>query len=131
MGALTATYANTILDYLRGAGAPSALSGIFLDLYNGDPQGSGTSVLSAITGSAVRSNLNSALSAAAGGATSNPNQIIVTSNAVGSATVTHVAFFNAATGGALVSSNALTASKAVIATNQVVFLAANLQLSLS
>lgn len=131
MSVIVTAYENAVLNYLRGAGAPTAIAGLYLDLYNGDPQGAGTSVLSTITGSATRSSITSAMGAAASGSTTNPSTITVTSSAAAGATVTHVALFDAATGGNLLMSGALTAPKTVTVTDVVEFLASALTIALS
>jgi len=131
MSVIVVGYENAIINYLRGAGAPTAISAIYLDLYNGDPQGAGSSILSTITGSATRSSITSSLSAASGGSTSNPSTITVTASAAGSATASYVALFDAATAGNLVMSGPLTTPKSITAGDTVQFNAAALSISIS
>lgn len=109
MADITQAFRQSIANYLRGAGAPTAIAGLFVDLYNGDPQGAGTSVLSTLTGSATRPSAGlGAASAADPSVSTNAAQVTFTAAATGGATVTHVAFFTAATAGTLVASHALT-----------------------
>jgi hypothetical protein len=108
MSDFTTSVRNRFVDYVRGAGAPAAIAGLFLDLYNGDPQGAGASVLATITGSANRASVGASFGAAANGLTQNTAVITPTAAAVAAGTVTHVAFFDAATGGNLIASHALT-----------------------
>ncbi len=131
MSTITTAYRNAIVNYLCGAGAPTAITAIYLDLYNGDPQGTGSSMLATITGSATRSNAASSMGAASNGAASNSVSIIVTANAFGSATVDYVAFFTAATAGTLIMSHALDASKSVVSGDTVEFASSDLTITLS
>lgn len=131
MSELAVVYANAVIDYLRGAGAPSAISGIYLDLYNGDPQGAGVSVLGTITGSSTRLNVTAAFGAASGGVSTNTSTVSVTTSAVGAAPVSHVAFFGASMAGTLIMSNALTVPRSVSIGNNVLFNVSSLRLTLS
>ncbi len=128
---LTPTYLNAVTDYLRGAGAPVAITALYLDLYNGDPQGAGSSVLSTITGSATRSNIASSMGAATLGVSTNSATITITASASGSATVDFVAFFTASTAGTLIMSHALDVSKSVTTGDTVEFAASALTISQS
>jgi len=119
MADITQAYRQAIVNYLRGNGAPTAISDVFLDLYNGDPQGAGSSVLATLTGSGTRSSVKAALGAASAADPSvsqNAAQIAVTASAAAGATVTHLAIFDASTAGNLIASKALTGGTQVVVT---------------
>jgi len=123
---------NDVLNYWRGAGAPPAISGVYLELFNGDPQSGGASVQSTITGSANRTNVTSAMGAASSGSSTNASVITVTAAAVSGATVTHLAIYDAVTSGALICSHALSTGNLVVSTGNPVQINANgLTLSLA
>lgn len=105
---------NRCVDYLRGAGAPTAITAIYAELFNGDPQASGSSVQNTVTGSAARTNITSAMAAASSGASTNSTTITITAAAVGGATVTHLAVYDASTGGNLIASHALTSGNLTV-----------------
>lgn len=131
MSDIAIAYRNAIVDYLRGAGLPPAVTDIYLDLYNGDPQSGGTSVLLTITGSSTRMSVTALLSAAASGACTNPAAIPIIAESNGNATITHCAFFNAALNGALVTSSPLDAPCTVVVADEVEIPADNLDISLN
>jgi hypothetical protein len=132
MADVTTAYRNAITNYLRGNGAPTAISDVFLDCYNGDPQGAGSSVLATITGSATRASVKAALGASSGGVSTNASPITVTASASGGATITHLALFDAATAGNLICSHALTSGNQVVtATNPVTVPASGLTITTS
>lgn len=108
MDAITADYSDQILDYLLGGGLPPAISAAYLDIYNGDPQNGGTSILSTLTGSATRSSITASMGAASGRVATNIAAIVVTSNAPAGAFADYVAIFDAATSGNLIMSQQLT-----------------------
>lgn len=111
MSDITQAYRQAIVNYLRGAGAPTAITNLFIDIYNGDPQSGGSSVLASGTGSATRLNVSTALGAASSAAPSvstNAALVTLTSSAAAVVTITHIALFDAATAGNMVGSHALT-----------------------
>lgn len=116
MADLAQTYRQAIVNYLRGNGAPPAISDIFVDIYNGNPQSGGSSVLNAATGSGTRPSIKSLMSAASAAdpsVSSNSSQLQLIAAAVGVVTITHLALFDAATAGNLVMSDALTSGNQV------------------
>lgn len=118
MADLPVAIRNRLVDYLRGGGAPAAISGLYAELYNGDPQASGSSVQSTVTGSANRTAI--AFGASASGLAANSGTVTFAASAAGGATITHLALFDAVTGGNLVASHALTSgSQTVTAGNPV------------
>ena len=119
MADITTAYRQAIVNYLRGNGAPTAIADVFLDIYNGDPQGAGSSVLATVTGSGTRSSVKAALGAATSASpsvSSNASQIVVSASAAAGATITHIALFDAATAGNLLASNALTSGSQTVVT---------------
>ena len=107
MADLPAAILNRLANYLRGAGAPTAITAVYLEVFNGDPQGAGSSTQNALTGSANRINVTSALGAASAGVSTNASQIAVTASASSNTTVTHLALYDAVSGGNLLASKAL------------------------
>lgn len=133
MADITQAYRQAIVNYLRGAGAPTAITNLYLDIFNGDPQSGGSSVLATVTGSATRSSVASALgaaSAASPSVSSNAALITVSAAASAGATITHIALYDAATAGNLVGSKALTSGSQTVATGNPVTVPA-LALSIS
>jgi hypothetical protein len=131
---ITQAYRQAIVNYLRGAGAPTAISNLYIDIFNGDPQGAGTSVLLTVTGSATRPSVASALGAASAASPSvstNASLITLSASASGGATVSYIGLYDAATGGNLVGSHALTSgSQTVTAGNPVTVPASGLSISI-
>lgn len=119
MSDIAQAYRQAIVNYLRGNGAPTAISDIFVDIYNGDPQGAGSSVLSTITGSATRPSIKSLMSAASAAAPSvstNSSSLSLSAAAVAGGTITHIGLFDASTAGNLVASHALTSGTQTVVT---------------
>lgn len=111
MADVTQSYRQAMVNYLRGNGAPTAIADVFLDIYNGDPQAAGSSVLATVTGSATRSSVKAALGAASAASPSvstNAGAITISSSAAAGATISHIALFDASTAGNLIASHALT-----------------------
>lgn len=134
MADITQAYRQAIVNYLRGNGAPTAIADVFLDIFNGDPQGAGASVLATVTGSATRSSVKAALGAATAASpstSSNATQIAISAAAAAGASITHIALYDAATAGNLLGSHALTSgTQTVIAGNPVSVPAAGLSISI-
>lgn len=82
----------------------------FLDLLTGDPASGGVSILPAITGSALRPSISSALETNTQDIAANPDYLIVTSDALANANVQYVAIYNAASGGTLLTSGPVSAT---------------------
>lgn len=111
MAVFTATVSSTMLNWLTGNTTPAAVATRYISVYNGDPQGAGAEVISTLTGSANRINMTAAVPTTATNTVSSNADIIFTTAAVGSATVTHVGISNAITAGTLYASAAVSASK--------------------
>lgn len=119
MSDISVAYRNAIANYLRGAGAPVAIASLYLELFNGDPQGAGTSVHAAITGSANRFPVAAHFGAAAAGV-SQSDAFTIIDPTVGTADFTHVAFYDAVTAGNLVMSHAVVDVNGAAVTQHVV-----------
>lgn len=91
----------------------------YLDLFDGDPNAGGTSVLSAITGSATRTNIFSSLSTVNNGYT-NPDVITVSSASEGITNVSYIGLYSASISGALLMSGTVAVSGQTIGEGTVV-----------
>lgn len=114
---ITQAYRQAMVNYLRGNGAPTPIADNFVDIYNGDPQAAGASVLATLTGSATRLSIKSLMAAATAAAPSvsaNSAALQLSAAAVAGGTITHLAIFDAATGGNLIASKALTSGTQTI-----------------
>lgn len=87
--------------FYSGSSIPS---GFYLDLYFGDPGSGGTSVLSKITGSAVRPNSGSSFGTPVENICINTAAVSFTDSAIASVNVDYVAVFDASTDGSLIAS---------------------------
>ncbi len=102
--------------------APGAdVSVLYLDIFDGDPAGSGVSVLEEITGSTTRTNIASQLTTV-GDLVENADYIVVTTEAEETVNTNHIAFYDAATGGNLLMSGPLNVNGPLVTIrNPVVF----------
>lgn len=92
----------------------------YLDLFNGSPSAGGVSVLANVTGSSVRPNIASQLQITSKNVAVNPDVLTVTASAVSITNVGFVAIYNAASGGTLLVSGPVSASKPSIIAGAVV-----------
>lgn len=113
MADFAAASRNSMVDWLTGKTNPAAVATRYITTYNGDPQGAGSENINTITGSANRQAITATMSAASGGSSANAGDITFTNSAVGSATVDFVALMSAITGGSVMASTAVNASKTV------------------
>lgn len=99
----------------------NAVTTYYIDLYNGDPSGVGTSQLLTLTGSATRpsATLGSPATDGAYRKRSNASEVIITASAAGAATVDYWAMFDAATGGNLVQYGQYSPSKSFTAGDEI------------
>ncbi len=104
---ITAFFRNQCAQYLTGKGAPQAILGCYVDLYSGDPQGAGVSVLAALSGSGNRTNIASALGSGVNGVVTNAAEYLLIASVAAAASVSHIALFDAVTGGNLIASDSL------------------------
>lgn len=102
MATIELAYRQAMVNYLRGQGAPTAISDVFLDIFNGDPSSGGTSVLATVTGSATRPSVKAALGAPNSSdpaVSTNAAIFTLTSSASGVGSMAWLALFDAATAG--------------------------------
>lgn len=106
---VSSTLANRWLDYSRGAGAPTAISGVFVQLHTANPGTAGTTAVSSVT---TRPSIT--FGASSGGVITQSNTPSWASWAgTNGEVVTHVSIWDASSAGNFLFSIALTASKTV------------------
>lgn len=104
----------------------------YLDLFDGNPAHGGISVLDAITGSAVRTDVTSQLTQwTARSLLTNTDVLSVSSASLSQTNVSYVALYSAASSGSLLYSAAIGASQVIALNNPVQFLALQLSFPLS
>jgi len=108
MAAFTATPRNAMIDWYTGKTTPAAVATRYISIWNGDPQGAGTEVISTITGSANRQPITASMAAAAAGSAASTANIVFTTSAVGSAVVNFIAIHDAITAGNIIGSVGVT-----------------------
>lgn len=84
----------------------------YLDLFDGDPQTTGQSILLSITGSATRTDVASSLTTVSGIA-QNTSPLTVVSSSLATTNVSYVGIYSAASGGALLVSGPVSASPSI------------------
>lgn len=107
LGIHTVNVANAILDWLRGV-APATIPGLFWKLHTGDPGSAGTANASAVT-----SRVSVTYSAASGGSMSFASaggSFAMTATE----TITHISVWTASSGGNVLWTFILTASRSVV-----------------
>lgn len=102
----------------------------YLDLYDGDPTTTGRSVLVDVTGSSTRTNIASSLTTTADIA-QNLSDLEVAASSAGVVSITHIAIFDAATGGTLQMSGPVDVSPTVNTGNSLQFASLALTIDLS
>jgi hypothetical protein len=107
-----------------------SVSTVYLDLFDGNPATNGRSVLSAITGSAVRTNIASQLTTVSGIA-ENTSPIVVSSSSASTTNISYAAVYSASSGGTLLASGSLSASPTIAKGNPVQFASLGLQINLN
>jgi hypothetical protein len=93
-----------MLNWFTGNATPAAVATRYVSVWNGDPQGAGTEVISTLTGSANRIAMTAAVPSTATNTVASNADIVFTTAAVGSATVSYVAVHSAITAGAIYAS---------------------------
>lgn len=107
------------------------VSVMYLDIFDGDPLGDGTSVLAQITGSATRSDIAADLTTTLGIA-QNTAQIVVAAESVATVNTSYIGFYSASTSGALLMSGPLNVRGHTVTTgNPVAFDALGIQIDIS
>lgn len=117
--------ANTVLISSAISAPGGSVSVLYLDLYDGDPTAGGYSILTAVTGSATRSDIAADVEANDfGSGALNPEVIAIATASASTVNITHVAFYSAATGGIRLMSGAASTAYPTIAAGMAVSLAA-------
>lgn len=106
---VSSTLANRWLDYSRGAGAPTSITGAFVQLHTANPGTAGTTSVSSVT---TRPSITFG-AAASGVITQNNTPSWATWAGTNGEVVTHVSIWDASSAGNFLFSIALTASKTV------------------
>lgn len=109
----------------------AAITSFYLDLFDGDPAGNGQSVLSSITGTATRTDFATSMGTPVGDVSTNTAAVTFTTQAEASVDVSHLAVYDAATGGNLVMSGPLLNPMTVVLYNGAAFPIGNLQVWLN
>lgn len=130
MAALSNTYEDALLNWIRGTAFPSAPATVYVALFDGSPTDSGsggTEITNTIKGTATRDAM--AFNAPAGGEIENSAEVVITASAVGAATASHYGLFTAATGGNLIVHASLASTKNIQIGDEVKFGAASVTIS--
>lgn len=124
--------ANTAALIARLSYPGGSVSVAYLDLFNGNPAAGGVSVLSAITGSSVRTDIASELSINGSNAAINPDVITISSASESVTNVNYIGIYSASISGSLLVSGPVAVSGQTIGVDTVVqFNALGLFISLS
>jgi hypothetical protein len=104
---------------------------VYLDLFLGNPAAGGSSILAAISGSAVRTNIAAQLTQTGLVALNTAAFTVLGSpGALGNANITHIGLYNQATGGTLLMSGTCSASPTIAEGNLIAFDALALTINL-
>lgn len=122
-----ASTSNLICSIVAHGGAVATA---YLDLFDGNPSSGGASVLSAITGSATRTNIASQLTTTSGIAT-NTSAISISTSSASTTNISYVGIYNAASGGTLLMSGTVSATPTIASGNPVQFPALGLSINLN
>jgi hypothetical protein len=106
------------------------VSTAYLDLFDGNPSSGGVSVLSAITGSSVRTDIASSLTTTSGIAT-NTSAIVISAESESQTNISYVGIYSASISGALLMSGTVSASPTIALGNPVRFGALGLTINLN
>ena len=93
----------------------------YLELFNGDPDGNGISVMAAIIGSAARQDVTDDLVEIRTDVFTNPDTIVIASASASQTNISYVALYDAATDGTLLDTARLGASPTIAKGNPVQF----------
>ena len=109
-----------------------SVSAVYLDLFNGNPQSGGVSVLSAITGSSVRTNIAKSLTVNGSNVAVNPDVILIAAESLAQVNISYAAIYSASISGSLLARGTLSVVGQTIAIGtQVQFDALDLSINLS
>lgn len=109
----------------------ASITDFYIDLFNGDPAGTGSSVLESITGSATRSDFAGSMSAPVSDVSTNTAEIEIVSSSANSVNVNYIAIYDAETAGALLMSAPLLNPQTVVLRNGASFSVGALQVWLN
>ena len=130
MADYVATARDEMIDWLTGKADPPATATRYITVFNGDPQGAGSEQISAISGSANRIDMTTAMAVSSSASAASSGDITFTASATGGATVDYVAVYDAQTAGNLLASTSVT-SKVVTAGDSLKILSGNLTFSIA
>ncbi len=109
-----------------------SVSVAYLDLFNGNPQSGGVSVLSAITGSSARTNIAASLTVNGSSVAVNPDVILIAAESLAQVNISYAAIYSASISGSLLASGTLSVVGQTIAIGtEVQFDALDLSINLS
>lgn len=130
MAALSDTYEDALLNWIRGTTFPSAPATVYVALFDGSPTDTGsggTEITNTIKGTTNRDAM--AFNAPSGGEIENTAEVVITASASGGATASHWALYTAITGGTMIVHGALTAPKTILAGDEIKFPAASVTIT--
>jgi hypothetical protein len=130
MAAFSNYMEDAITAWINGTTFPSAPTNTYVQLYSQDPTDAGSATGALYTRISVASG-GWTRGTGGAGTLSNTGVITITSSAASGATATHVAVFNAITGGNLLFYGALSASKSIGVGDEVKFNALQLTLTVA
>jgi hypothetical protein len=130
MAAFSNYMEDAITAWINGTTFPSAPTNTYVQLYSQDPTDEGSATGALYTRISVASG-GWTRGTGGAGTLSNTGVITITSSAASGATATHVAVFNAITGGNLLFYGALSASKSIGVGDEVKFNALQLTLTVA
>jgi hypothetical protein len=116
---------NAFLNWMRGVQMPSPPASMFVGLFNGDPDAGGTEVTTQVLASGRPTGTFSASTAKSISNTT----VIDFGNSAGAVTITHMAVFDAKTGGNIFQSKALSAQRQIAQGDPVKYPIGNLSFS--
>lgn len=122
---ISTTYANSILTYLTGGGAPTAVAAFYVKLHTGDPGAAGAN------NAATEATRKQATMAAASGGSITTSADLVWTSVAATETVSHVSFWDAAAAGNFLGSDDLAAAQALTAGGSFTISAGSLTLTLT
>jgi hypothetical protein len=130
MAALSNTYEDALLNWIRGTSFPAAPATVYAALFDGSPGddgAGGTEITNTIKGSTTRNAM--AFNAPSGGEIENSAEVVITASASAPATASHWGLFTASTGGTLIVHSELSATKNIQAGDEVKFGAGDVTIS--
>lgn len=118
--------ANTSNLYCSIAAPGGSVATLYLDLFDGNPLTAGRSILSAITGSSVRTDVASSLEATSTGIYKNTSAIVVSAESESQTNISYAGLYTASISGSLLMSGPVSVSQTIALGNPVQFSALGL-----